>query len=290
MTAQASSILQLETAPPSSTPVPSVGEDSLEGPAALAVDPNYAFSARKNEDGSVVLAGQLPADAALRYAAAATGGNVDAVSIAPGAPATFGSSLQAGIRALQVLDSGALDFAAGRWRLSGQAASAEDAAAAMSLLPADASEWTVDIQTPAAATATPATSPGPLSPGAARCADVLAEFSGRNAILFRSGSSQIAPESGPFLDELAADLALCPDELIHIEGHTDSDGDELSNLALSVARAEAVGAALVTRGVSARRLYALGFGETTPVASNDTPEGKRQNRRIVIKLAPPEQN
>ncbi|MDB5472983.1 MAG: OmpA family protein, partial [Devosia sp.] len=136
---------------------------------------------------------------------------------------------------------------------------------------------------PGPATAAPAKISQSTSPaGQLACVAPLAEFSARNAILFRSGAAIIAPESAPALDELATDLAACPDAIVHVEGHTDTDGNDQSNLALSVARAEAVVAALVERGIAPARLYALGYGETSPIGDNDTAEGKRLNRRIVI--------
>ncbi|SEP70940.1 Outer membrane protein OmpA [Devosia sp. YR412] len=121
-----------------------------------------------------------------------------------------------------------------------------------------------------------------VSPEVIACAAPVAQFSARNAIFFRSGAAAIAAESNQPLDELAIDLAACPSATVHIEGHTDSDGDETQNMALSVARAEAVVSALVQRGVAADRLYAVGYGETAPIADNATQEGKRINRRIVV--------
>lgn len=114
------------------------------------------------------------------------------------------------------------------------------------------------------------------------CAAPIAQFSARNAIFFASGAARIAAESDVALDELAVDLAACPNATVHIEGHTDTDGDAGQNMALSVSRAEAVVNALIQRGVAANRLYAVGYGETMPIADNATPEGKRMNRRIVV--------
>jgi outer membrane protein OmpA-like peptidoglycan-associated protein len=72
---------------------------------------------------------------------------------------------------------------------------------------------------------------------------------------------------------------------VEVEGHTDSDGDDQANLALSVSRAEAVVDALIERGVSPDRLYAVGYGESLPIASNETKAGKQANRRIAFTLS-----
>ena len=116
------------------------------------------------------------------------------------------------------------------------------------------------------------------------CRATLAEFSARNSILFATSRALIAPESEPALDELAADLGACPEAVVHIEGYTDAAGDERTNLALSVARAEAVVDALILRRVSPERLYAVGYGESNPIAENETPAGRRLNRRIVVTI------
>ncbi|MEO1630254.1 MAG: OmpA family protein, partial [Bacteroidota bacterium] len=67
-----------------------------------------------------------------------------------------------------------------------------------------------------------------------------------------------------------------------IEGHTDSDGGDASNQTLSEDRAAAVKAYLVDNGIDADRLDTAGYGESEPVADNETPEGKAQNRRVVF--------
>src|SRR5690606_18735681 len=102
------------------------------------------------------------------------------------------------------------------------------------------------------------------------CRQKVGAFATRNAILFQSGRATITDESMPALDELAGYLALCPEATVHAEEHTDSDGPEELNLVLSVARAEAVVNALIARGVRPERLYAIGYGESLPVADNAT--------------------
>ncbi|MEZ4411594.1 MAG: OmpA family protein [Gemmatimonadales bacterium] len=102
-------------------------------------------------------------------------------------------------------------------------------------------------------------------------------------VLFATNSARIRPESTPTLLEIGMMLQGNPELRIAIEGHTDSDGTTEFNQDLSERRAQAVMAYLVTEmNIDAARLEAMGFGETKPVASNDTPEGKAQNRRVDL--------
>jgi outer membrane protein OmpA-like peptidoglycan-associated protein len=77
-------------------------------------------------------------------------------------------------------------------------------------------------------------------------------------------------------------LAANPSTLLTVEGHTDDQGDEATNLGLSQARADAVVAYLVAGGVAEDRLVAIGLGETDPIADNATAESRAANRRIVF--------
>ena len=102
-------------------------------------------------------------------------------------------------------------------------------------------------------------------------------------ILFDVNSDRIRPESTPTLEEIGKMLADHPELRIAIEGHTDSDGDDAHNQELSERRAAAVRRFLIaTYDIDAARLESAGFGETQPVAGNDTPEGKQQNRRVEL--------
>lgn len=102
-------------------------------------------------------------------------------------------------------------------------------------------------------------------------------------IYFDVNSAIIRPESTGTLKEIGTMLQAHPELRISIEGHTDSDGDDAFNLDLSERRAASVKIYLVdTFDVRPDRLEAEGFGESRPVESNDTAEGKQQNRRVEL--------
>ncbi len=75
-----------------------------------------------------------------------------------------------------------------------------------------------------------------------------------------------------------------PDLKVKIEGHTDNAGDDATNMTLSTDRAEAVKAYFVSKGISEDRITVEGFGETTPIADNNTAAGRVKNRRVEIKV------
>jgi outer membrane protein OmpA-like peptidoglycan-associated protein len=105
---------------------------------------------------------------------------------------------------------------------------------------------------------------------------------------FDSGQSAVAPEFRPLIQKVRDAADVFPRSLIVIEGHTDSFGSDEANLTLSRARAEAVGAFLTNElGVAAYRVRAMGFGETQPIANNETPQGRTRNRRIDVRIEPP---
>ncbi|WP_332714908.1 OmpA family protein [Pelagibacterium mangrovi] len=114
------------------------------------------------------------------------------------------------------------------------------------------------------------------------CREQLETFMTDRSILFASGSARIAAESEGDLGEVAEILTDCPATPVYIEGHTDADGRAETNLILSLSRAEAVVFELTQLGIDPERLYAVGYGASLPIASNDTAVGKAQNRRIVF--------
>jgi outer membrane protein OmpA-like peptidoglycan-associated protein len=101
-------------------------------------------------------------------------------------------------------------------------------------------------------------------------------------INFDSGKSTIKNESMPVIEQIIEMMNQAPDIQISIEGHTDSDGKNESNLKLSEARAKAVVEAITKGGIDAARLSSAGFGEEKPIADNSTDEGKAKNRRVEL--------
>ncbi len=101
-------------------------------------------------------------------------------------------------------------------------------------------------------------------------------------VLFDTGRATLKPGAGRDLDRLAQALKDNPNTKVKIEGFTDSVGSDSYNQALSERRAQAVADALRTRGVSGDRVEAEGLGKEFPVATNDTPAGRQQNRRVEI--------
>ncbi len=101
-------------------------------------------------------------------------------------------------------------------------------------------------------------------------------------VLFASGKADLQTSALPNLDKLAAFLKKYTDRTVVIEGHTDSVGSDDANLGLSQRRANAVMDYLTDKGITADRLGATGKGETTPVADNESANGRQQNRRVEV--------
>ncbi len=109
---------------------------------------------------------------------------------------------------------------------------------------------------------------------------VVGETVRLNNVFFESGSADISPLSFPELNRVAAMMEENSGLRISISGHTDNVGAESDNLRLSRDRSRAVVEYLLARGIDADRLQSEGYGSTRPTSTNDTPEGRRLNRRV----------
>lgn len=103
------------------------------------------------------------------------------------------------------------------------------------------------------------------------------------AVQFDTNSAELKPESNSELDRLVEVMKNTPTVAGFVEGYTDSTGSAEYNKALSQKRAEAVSDYLIAQGISRDRVIPRGFGQASPVASNDTAEGRAQNRRVMLR-------
>ena len=120
-----------------------------------------------------------------------------------------------------------------------------------------------------------------------RCADVQADINDllKTPIQFASDGYAVAAASQQMLGQVVASIKECPDAKVAVKGFTDNSGSDAINQPLSENRAKAVADFLVSQGIAAGNVTSQGFGSSNPVASNDTPEGKAQNRRVEIALS-----
>jgi len=105
-------------------------------------------------------------------------------------------------------------------------------------------------------------------------------------VTFDTNSAEVRPGLYSEINRVAGVMTQYPETLIRVEGHTDSVGSDAYNMDLSTRRANAVKTLLVQRGVADSRIEVVGYGETMPIATNDTEAGRQKNRRVEIKIAP----
>jgi outer membrane protein OmpA-like peptidoglycan-associated protein len=106
------------------------------------------------------------------------------------------------------------------------------------------------------------------------------------SVLFATGKSELLAIAKDRLNEVAKAVKDQGYKAIVVEGHTDSRGSDTANEELSLRRAEAVRVHLVSQGIDANKITAVGRGEATPVASNESAEGRANNRRVELVVTP----
>ncbi len=107
-----------------------------------------------------------------------------------------------------------------------------------------------------------------------------------DGVTFDFGKAALKPQFYPALDNVASTLAQYNQTIVEVSGHTDSVGSDAANQTLSVQRANSVGNYLIGKGLVRERFEIVGFGESRPVASNDTDSGRGLNRRVEIRVLP----
>ncbi len=116
------------------------------------------------------------------------------------------------------------------------------------------------------------------------CKPKPVEIISLKGVNFKHDSAELTPESTAILDNAVATLTRRSDIKVEVAAHTDSDGKDTYNLALSDRRAASVRNYLASHGIDEGRMASRGYGESQPVASNSTQEGKAQNRRVELRV------
>ena len=242
--------------------------------------PPYIFQAYKDPVAvTVTLTGYVPDNAVHAAIAAAAGRKffsekvVDNLKASVGAPSGFAGAVVPALGALSRLSTGTLVVSDREVKISGDAL--YDTAAAQ-IRAALLKDFPQGWQVKADISVKPASAPV----DATVCQQLFSDLLAKGKIRFESGRATIDPDSAGLLDRLIETALRCPTVNIEIAGHTDTDGEDAFNQALSEKRAQAVSDYLVKAGLPADRFTATGYGSTQPVATNDTDEGKAQNRRI----------
>lgn len=119
------------------------------------------------------------------------------------------------------------------------------------------------------------------------CGAAVRQIRTSETVHFSRGEADLDRHSRHLLDRLAMATSACPQLKLTIAGHADADGPARRNLVLSKRRARVVVSYLITRGIDAGRLEAVGYGETRPVAPNDSARNRAKNRRIEVEVRQP---
>jgi len=258
-----------------------------EKPQTAPAEGPPEFTATLSPEGSVQLRGRLT-DETLRnavssFAKAQFGADAvyTATRLDPDLPEGWPVRVLAGLQALSELTEGSLTVREDMVVVAGVAGSANAKATITRTLSSRLGQgraFRVDVRYDAAQDPQAAL-PTPLD-----CVSALNTTLAQQKIVFAPGSAEIDAAARDTMQALADQIRKCPDIGMEIAGHTDSQGGEASNLALSQARAEAVLLGLQGRRVLVGALSAVGYGETRPVADNATEAGREANRRIEFTL------
>lgn len=257
------------------------------------VDPNQGppeFVATLSPEGLVQLRGRLSDDnlrnLADSYAKAAFGSDkvYTATRLVDDLPGSWPVRVLTGLEALAQLSNGAVTVTPDLLTISGNTGNPQASTNIASLLAAKLGEAaTFEISVTYQEKLDPVAS----IPTPDECEAEIAAIVSTSKINFEPGSATIDASTLGVMDDIAEVLNICGDIQLEIQGHTDSQGGEDMNLNLSQARAQSVLNELRARRVLTSSFNAKGYGETKPIADNDTEEGREANRRIEFKLIRP---
>ncbi|MEO9682982.1 MAG: OmpA family protein [Tateyamaria sp.] len=257
------------------------------------VDPNQGppeFTATLSPEGQVQLRGRL-SDENLRnladsYAKAAFGSDkvYTATRLVDDLPSTWTVRVLTGLEALTQLSNGAVTVTPDTLTVSGNTGNPQASTGIASILATKLGEaGTFDIDV----TYQKKLDPVAALPSPEECEAEIAGILSTSKINFEPGSATIDASTLGTMDDIAEILKKCGDIRLEIQGHTDSQGREEMNLNLSQSRAQSVLNELRARRVLTSSYNATGYGETNPIADNETEDGREANRRIEFVLIRP---
>lgn len=264
--------------------LPMPTNDSAAGPPE--------FTATLSPEGQVQLRGRIndamSRDIASSYAKARFGADQvhTATRVVTDLPADWPVRVLAGLEALSHLERGSVTVTPDNLQLRGMSHQEDTLAKVTGFLAsklgeAESYELALTYEEP------PAPKDQPLS--TELCAAQLAGAQASSGkISFEPGSATVAGGSSVVLDHIASILEKCGPIRLEIQGHTDSQGREGMNQALSQSRAQSILNELRARRIRTSAFIAIGYGESQPIASNDSEEGREANRRIEFRLILPE--
>jgi OOP family OmpA-OmpF porin len=245
------------------------------------------FIAIRSPEGSIQVRGRIGSEISRQLAdsfARARFRSADVKTtarVADNLPADWQVRALAGIEALSLLENGAVtvtpDNVAIKGKTGNQNLNAEIAQLMTSKL-GDTASFEIDVAYDKRL------DPTLNIPTPPRCVEMITEVIGARKISFEPSSANLDATTEGIMDDLAELLIKCGDIPLEIGGHTDSQGRETMNEALSRDRAQAVLDALLVRRVPVRSYKVVGYGESDPIADNGTEEGREANRRITFNL------
>ncbi|WP_205962199.1 OmpA family protein [Paracoccus siganidrum] len=259
----------------------------LEKPAAVDQGP-AEFMATRTADGKVSIRGGLSdarmLDAVDSFARSRFFGVESELRSDVEVPAGWTVKVIAALEALSGLENGAVTVTPGNLRLSGTSGdprAVDQAAAVLSQRLGAGSKYELSIRYDRRLDATLGL------PDGEECVSRLNVVMSESEIGFEPNRSTIAGDPSETLDKLAAIMIDCADFQIEAGGHTDSQGSAGFNADLSRARAQTLVSAMTDAGIDTRHMTSRGYGESQPIATNDTEEGREANRRIEFRLMSP---
>ena len=285
-----------------------IAKPKIEAPkpkvVATPIPSPYTIAATKAKDGAIVLNGYVPnaevhqkivADAKVLFGDEKVTDNLEE---SKGAPTAWLETSELGLNKLKDVDYGEFEISDSDFTFKGYIGSDEAKKSLLSefdnkLNSAYKGSYKIDApapkvveynQTTEVQEPTEENKTTTLKEQITSCKSQIDELLSNEKIHFEYNKATIKQDSYKLLINLVDIINKCPDTIVTIEGHTDSDGSAKYNKQLSQKRADAVKTYLENKGVAKERLKAIGYGESKPIASNETEEGKQKNRRIEFKF------